>query len=371
MKNLRGFCVAALLCLASTGWAGAKGLGGPIRGLVMFRDVAEVVRAHVAPDGNAAIIVDESYVGPDKAGDRVPVEKEALSELTVPGGVTQPEMFLVLERAPDGDDLSTYGPYLFSKARRLRIDDYLCRRISDGRIYFWYANTKTASYRYWSPFTNTAALTRDESHPDLAALETDLREGITRHIEWWRAKKTTDPAEKLDLLRPFLLPGGPHHLNAYEVWSCTSEALEEAEKAGPASVPFFEELLTEPSLQAGYSPDGWLGIGAQERAAVTKSLQLVEARLETNPQKRLEKLRPVFEVPSYEFRAGTYPSGMVQQYLDRALAVAASVDAVEARPFLQGLLALPQFQKGFEPIGQTSEGEEMRGKIEAVLAGLK
>jgi hypothetical protein len=205
----------------------------------------------------------------------------------------------------------------------------------------------------------------------LTALEDDLREGLARHDEWWRSKAATDPKERLTLLRPFLLPGGPHHLNEYEVWSCTQAALEQVEIAGSAAVPFLEELLTEPSFQEGYAAQDWPGWGMGERDMVKRSLALVEARDAANPQEKLAKVKPVFDTVNFFTTAGFDQHGAVQQYLDRGLAVATSVDAAEARPFLQGLLGLPQFQKGFEPIGQTSFGEEMREKIEAALEGLK
>jgi hypothetical protein len=270
-------------------------MGGPIRGMVMFRDIAVVVRAHVAPDGRAAIIVDQGYYGPYQVGERVPVLPDAYrDELLVPGG-SQPEMFLVLEHVPAGSDDSTFGPYLFAKGLTIEPFFGMSRRLSDGRVYFWPSNTKTASYRFWSHLTNTASLERDEDHPNLAALEDDLREGLARHDEWWRAKAATDPAERLALLRPFLLPGGPHHLNEYEVWSCTQAALEQVEKAGPAAVPFLRELLTEPSFQDSYAPQDWPGWGTGERDMVKRSLALVEARDAVSPQEKLAKVKPVFE----------------------------------------------------------------------------
>ncbi len=372
MKNIGAISAAACLLLLGSGlWAGAKGMGGPIRGMVMFRDIAVVVRAHVAPDGRAAIIVDQGYYGPYQVGERVPVLPDAYrDELLVPGG-SQPEMFLVLEHVPAGSDDSTFGPYLFAKGLTIEPFFGMSRRLSDGRVYFWPSNTKTASYRFWSYLPNTASLERDEDHPNLAALEDDLREGLARHDEWWRAKAATDPAERLALLRPFLLPGGPHHLNEYEVWSCTQAALEQVEKAGPAAVPFLRELLTESSFQDSYAPQDWPGWGTGERDMVKRSLALVEARDAVSPQEKLAKVKPVFETIHFWTTAGFDRDGAVRQYLDRGLEVAASVDAAEARPFLQGLLELPQFQKGYEPVGQTSFGEEMREKIEAALAGLR
>jgi hypothetical protein len=360
---------ALVIFVASGLLAHAKGLGGPICGMLMYHPVEVVVRAHAAPGSEPAIVVDQSYYGPYKTGDRVQVIPAAFEkEILVPGRVSQPEMFLVLSHF-DGDYKANEGwAELFSKD--LKIESSLSRRLSDGYIYYWFGTTNSTTYRFWRYITNTAPLTRDETHSDLGALEADLAEGLSRHDEWSQAKAATDPIVKLGLLRQFLLPGGKHRFTAYDVWSCTSEALEEVEKAGPSSIPFLNELLTEPSYQNDYAPGAWLGFGAQERAAVTKSLALVEARAAVNPRDKLAILRSVFAVPQYDFRAGFDPVGMVRQYLDRALAVATSVDEVYARPFLQDLLALPQFQEGFSPIGQTSWGHEFREKIQAALAGL-
>ena len=132
----------------------------------------------------------------------------------VPGGGTQPEMFLVLEHVRAGDDDASYGSYLFSKGLTITPFGNLSRRLSDGRVYFWDTNTKTVSYRFWSHLTNTAALTRDESHENLTGLENDLQEGLARHDEWWRAKAATDPKGRLTLLRPFLLCGGGRIISA-------------------------------------------------------------------------------------------------------------------------------------------------------------
>jgi hypothetical protein len=373
VKHFSTLSVAVILVLlASSSGVSAKGMGGPIRDKVMFRDIAVVVRAHVAPDGGPAIIVDRSYYGPFKAGERVPVEKKALEDkLMVPGGGSQPEMFLVLEHVPAGRDESTYGDFLFSKGLVIGPSESLNRRLSDGRVYFWGSDTKKASYRFWSYFTNTAALTRDKDHADLTALENDFQEGLVRHDEWWRAKAEADPNLRLAMLRPFLLPGGPHHLNEYEVWSCTQSALDQVEQAGSAAVPFLQELLTEPSFQEGYAVQDWPGWAMGERDMVKRSLALVQAREAPNSQEKLTKVRPVFDTVDFFTTAGFDRHGAVRQYLDRGLAVVTSVDAAEARPFLQGLLMLPQFQKGFEPIGQTSFGEEMREKIESALNGLK
>jgi hypothetical protein len=327
--------------------------------MLMFQPVEVVVRAHAAPGGEPVIVIDQSYYGPYKAGDRVPVIPAAFQKgILVPGGVSQPEMFLVLTYY-DGDYKANEGwAELFSKD--MTIDPSFSRRLSAGHVYFWSGNTK-------APFT--APLTRDETHSDLAALEADLAEGLARHDEWSQAKAATDPVMKLGLLRQFLLPGGKHRFTAYDVWSCSSEALEEVEKAGPASVPFLKELLTEPSFQEGYAPEGWQGFGAQECAAVIKSLALVEARAAVNPQEKMALLRPVFDVPQYDSRAGVFPDGMVQQYLDRALSVATSIDAADARPFLEGLLNLPQYQDGYSPMGE-SWGHQWREKIQAALAKL-
>jgi hypothetical protein len=328
-----------------------------------------VVRAHAASGGEPVVVIDQSYYGPYKAGDRVPVIPVAFQkEILVPGGVSQPEMFLVLTHF-DGDYKANEGwAELFSKD--MKIESSLSRRLSDGHVYFWFGNTKATSYSFWRYFTNTAPLTRDETHPHLAPLEADLAEGLARHDEWSQAKAATDPVVKLNLLRQFLLPGGNHRFTAYDVWSCTSESLEEVEKAGPTSVPFLKELLSEPSFQEGYAPEGWLSFGAQERAAVIKSLALVEAQAAVNPQEKMALLRPVFDVPQYDFRAGFDPVGMIQQYLDRALSVATSIDAADARPFLRGLLNLPQYQDGYSLIGTTSWGHQWREKIQAALAKL-
>lgn len=359
LPHVKKFCTvlfSGIVFFAALGLrADAKGLGGPICGKLTFWPVQVVVRAHAAPGGEPAIVVDQSYYGPYKAGDRVPVLPAAFQgEILVPGGGSQPEMFLVLTHF-DGDYQANEGwAELFSKD--LEIESSLSRRLSDGRVYFWSAKT--------------APLTRDKTHPDLTALEADLAEGLARHDEWWQAKAATDPVVKLGLLRPFLLTGGKHRFTAYDVWSCTSEALEEVEKAGPTSVPFLKGLLAEPSFQEDYAPEGWLGFGAQERAAVMKSLALVEAKAAVDPHEKMARLRPVFDVPQYEFRGGCDPVGMVQQYFDRALSVATSVDAADARPFLLGLLNLPQFQEGYSPIGTTSQGHEWRAKIQAALAEL-
>jgi hypothetical protein len=148
------------------------------------------------------------------------------------------------------------------------------------------------------------------------------------------------------------------------------EVLKEVEKTGKAGVPFLNELLTEPSFQKDFAPDGWIGFGAQERAAVIKSLALIEAQDALGPQKKLAQLQIVFDLPAYDCRAGFGPVEMVQEYLDRGLAAVTSVDPAQARPFLKKLLDLPQFQEGFSPIGQTSKGHEWRTQIEAALASL-
>jgi hypothetical protein len=204
----------------------------------------------------------------------------------------------------------------------------------------------------------------------LASLESDLADGLSRHDDWARAQAATDPAVRLRLLRQFLLPGGPHHFTPYDVWSCTMSALQLVEKTGPAAIPFLNGLLAEPSFRDDYAPDGWIGFGAQERAAVEKSLALVEAQAAATPQQKIARLRPVFDLPSYDFRGGYPPVGMVEQYLDRGLAVAKSLDAADARPFLRGLLALPQFQEAYAPIGETTWGHGWRVRIQAALAAL-
>lgn len=370
VKKSRTLPFSAIVLFAALGLrADAKGLGGPICGRLMFQPVEVVVRAHAVSGGEPVIVIDQSYYGPYKAGDRVPVISAAFEkEILLPGGVSQPEMFLVLTHF-GGDYKANEGwAELFSKD--MTIESSLSRRLSGGHVYFWFGNTKASVHWYGPDFTNTARLTRDETHQDLAALEADLAEGLARHDEWSRAKTATDPAMKLGLLRQFLLPGGKHRFTAYDVWSCTSEALKEVEKAGPESAPFLKELLREPSFQEGYAPEGWLGFGAQERAAVIKSLALVEAQAAVNPQEKMALLRPVFDVPKYDFRGGCDPDGMVQQYLDRALSVATSIDSPDARPFLQGLLNLPQYQDGYSPIGTTSWGHEWREKIQAALAEL-
>jgi hypothetical protein len=372
VKNFsREFLFAgALLFVAATTGAGAKGLGGPIRGMLMYRPIEVVVQAHVALGGDAAIMVDKSYYGPYKVGDRVPVEADFYKGALIPGGGSQPELFLVLSRIPQ-ESVNVFKGSTENFGQGLLLEDSLSRRLSDGRVYFWWVDTKTVSYRFWSFFTNTASLTRDETHSDLTSLEEDLTDGLGRHDEWWRAQAATDPAEKLRLLRGFMLPGGPHHFRAYDVWSCTMGVLGQVEKTGPAAVPFLNELLTEPTFQEDYSPDGWIGFGAQERAAVKKSLALVESQAATNPKEKLERLRPVFDLPQYDFRAGFDPVGMVEQYFDRGLSVATSVDAADARTFLHGLLALPQFQESYAPIGETTWGHGWRVKIQAALAGLR
>jgi hypothetical protein len=359
---------AMLLGIAAISLVEAKGLSLPIGIGLTFRPIEAVIRAQVVPGGNPEIMVTQSYLGPYKIGDRITVDSHTFQKSILLAGVSQqPDLLLFLAHTPHStaEDSNSYF------ANGLEVDIWLSKRISNGRIYLWYPNPKTVSYFLYYLFTNTASLVADEEHANQTALESDMAEGLSRRDQFHRAKEAIDPALKLSLLRPFLIPGGNHHFTTYEVWSASSTMLQEAEKTGPASIPFFTDLLTLPEYQDEYAPDGWKGWGAQERALVKESLTLEESLAATDAKEKLKRLRPLFDLPHYFTYAGYDPHGVVETYLDRGLAAATAAGPQEAIPFLQGLLELPQFQKGYSPIGSTSFGEEDRVKIEAVIAGLQ
>jgi hypothetical protein len=210
----------------------------------------------------------------------------------------------------------------------------------------------------------------DEEPSSLASLEADVAEGLARRDQWHRAQAASDPSVKLDLLRPFLIPGGEHHFTNYEVLMACDLVLQEVENAGPQGVPFLTNLLTLPYYHDDYAPNGWSGFGSHLRTDVKISLVLQQSRAATQPEEKLSRLRPLFGVPYFNTSAGSDPEASLYTFMDRALAAAEAAGPKDALPFLRGLLELPQFQEGYSPPTLQGYGHDERAKIQAAIASM-
>ena len=348
-----------------------KGRNGPIPLYVTFRPIEAVVRGHAVGGGDPVIIIDQSYLGSYKAGDRLPVDPNIFQEsvqLPLPDskplraiyqmglflcGQSQPELFLFLIRRPN---LQANDPNVIGNG--LQIDGELSKRASRGKVYLWWSGSKTYP------------LAIDQVHSNQAALEADLAEGLVRRDRWHRAQSASDPLLKLSLLRPFLIPYGEIHATPYDVWSSSMTMLDEVGKAGPAGIPFLNDLLTFPCYQEDFAPDGWRGFGAQERAMVMMALALQKSRAATAPKEKLSQLRPLFDMPQFQTRGGYDPAGLLGEYIDRGLAAVAEAGPQEALPFLRSLLELPQFQENYSPLLRRGFGHDQRAKIELAISRL-
>ena len=100
------------------------------------------------------------------------------------------------------------------------------------------------------------------------------------------------------------------------------------------------------------------------------ALALQKSRAATDPKEKLTQLRPLFDLPVYDTRAGSDPELLLSEYMDRGLAAAEEAGPPAAIPFLRGLLELPQFQESYSPLMRKGFGHDQRAKIESALSRL-
>jgi hypothetical protein len=331
----------------------AKGGGEPIPLYLTFFCPDVIVKAHVEPGSHTMIVVDKSYLGPFPAGQSLSVaEPKPADSLTTPI-VNQPAfaktiLYLFLKHTPK----TAHSDYPNVVGWDWTIDWGLSKRLSDP------ATPLTKKLSFQSP------------PPTPEAVEKDIAQGLARRDQWQAALAESDPAKKVVLLRPFLITGADGIPTPYELWWSGPLVLDEVAKTGQAGVDLLQSLLKEPCYQTDFDPQ-WLGFGGQERAILVKSLALQEFHVALTPDEKLAKLRPLFDLPSYEFRAGTYPEGLLNQYLDRGLAAVVETGSAHAKPFLHDLQKLPYFQENYSSPMEQNAGRDRHAKIEAALAQLK
>jgi len=180
---------------------------------------------------------------------------------------------------------------------------------------------------------------------------------------WLAAQSAKDGKAKVELLRPFLiLPHDDLH-SAYRVWSLSRIILDEVDKAGPAAIPFLENLLQLPYYQENYAPETWTGFGAQQRVLLQQHLAIQRAKVSSSPESKLAELYPLFIPPKVQTSAGVNPDILVRDVIDKALTEVETVPTPQAIPFLNKLLELPYYKDDYRaPLGHC-----VREKIETAL----
>jgi hypothetical protein len=165
----------------------------------------------------------------------------------------------------------------------------------------------------------------------------------------------------------------------YEVWVSFPAVLEEVAKTGLAAIPFLTDLLTLPCYQKDFavgpplwtSSGRWTGFGAEQSSVVQRTLALQAFNVATDPQEKLSKLRPLFDLTQFEVSLGYDPESLLEKYMDRGLAAAETTGPNVAVPFLRSLLNLPQFQENYSSLNRITFGHDQRAKVQAAIARLQ
>lgn len=124
-------------------------------------------------------------------------------------------------------------------------------------------------------------------------------------------------------------------------WHYVSMIVPQAEPGGADQLPEVEKLIAR-------------GLDWKRR--------LDSARKEPDPRKKLELLRPLFLLPAEDFDGHYDLFGLMGHTLAEV-----ETTGPTAIPFLEGLLRMPHFQKGYRGGGWENFGEMTRARIEHAL----
>jgi hypothetical protein len=361
------FCVAAFIFCW---WIAmmpvqAKSLDGPIALGVGFGDeVRAVLRAKLEKAGSDQIVVEKVLMGDFRPGQVLHISKPAGVEDEfdfAKNGLHlrhKQSFWLVLANPPKKDDIDDFLFKTRSVVGGLAVNKWLSRRIYEHAVYSWRLRGGS-TFRTPKECLAPAGDGRDE-----ISEEAEYSRGLEIRWKWERAKKCTNPEERLRLLRKFLTPSSELAPTDYEIWSETETVLTEAEKAGSAAIPFFEDLLkNRPKV-----PRGWERLEEEEIGRTRRHLLFAKAKCAATEEEKLVALRPLFEIPP-KTAAMSYeePDYFVSEWMDKSLSEVRQTRPKLSKPFLEDLLKLPQFQESFGTRSHKDFGKEQRAKIQAAL----
>jgi len=247
-----------LLASAGPGWAKVR--DSIVVRLVSDRSPIEaIILARLErSDGAAAIVVERSYLGRLKPGDKLPLQNSRAFTGCTRGGSSTDQgdapsrpfvLFLSAARPGHGSSYRLDSDW--------SLDPMVSKCLTDGRLRHWIGGPA--------------------KQENLTALERRIEVGLAARATWERAWAASDPEERLDLLRPFLTPADGTYMAHYDVSALMDRMLKRLDRSDPRTREFVESLLALPHFQKSYGPQGtWRNFGAGRRQQMLRFLDQPE-----------------------------------------------------------------------------------------------
>ena len=255
---LTALALAFWLVPAAPGWAKVR--DSIVVRLISHRPPIEaIVLARLNEnEGAAAIVVEKTYLGSLARGDRLPLQNTGAIERCTTGisseesGARHRPFVLFLYAAQPGSNSS------YRVGSDWRFDPMVSKCLFKGRPRTWIGGF-------------------EERWESLTGLERRIEAGLAARRSWARAWAASDAAERLDLLRPFLIPADETFMAHYDASSLMDQTLAKLDRSDPQTREFVASLLILPNFQKTYGlPGTWNNFGAGRRQRLLRFLNRSE-----------------------------------------------------------------------------------------------